>query len=135
MSTTIIDKRALTQKLISQLSLPDDEKTFRKQHSTIWMNPQKGRKNSLRLTEAGYKILKDRIQLKSYDVSFPEETEWNSKLILELDKFLESPYFLDRHHISVFREKTAVELVLFGGDLQKYTRAKVQSQKNNKDPT
>ena len=78
-------------------------------------------------------MLKEQIELKSYEIAFTEDTEWTVQLILHLDKFLESPYYLDKKTIMVFREKTAVELMLFSGDLQKYGLAKAMSQKNNEN--
>ena len=126
-----MNSKELTAKFIDQLSLPKDEKSFRKYHTTWWANPRDKLSNSLRLTDAGFKTLKERVELKSYDIAFPENTVWNSQLILHLDKFLESPYYIDRKIITVFREKTAVELMLFSGDLQKYGLAKAMSQKNN----
>jgi hypothetical protein len=129
----MIDKRELTKKFMDQLSLPIDEKSFRKHHILWWMNPRNAHSNSLRLTDVGFKILTEKLGMTKYDVIFPEDTEWSSGLILRLDKFLESPYYIDRKFISVFREKTAVELILFSGNIQKYTQAKVASQKNNKE--
>jgi hypothetical protein len=126
-----MDKQELTKKFMDQLELPKDDKNFRKHYTLWWANPRKSKPKSLRLTDVGYKMLKEQIQLKSYEIAFTEDTEWTAQLILHLDKFLESPYYLDRKTIMVFREKTAVELMLFSGDLQKFGLAKAMSQKNN----
>jgi hypothetical protein len=127
----MIDKRELTKKFMDQLSLPADNKTFQKQHKLWWMNPRSSHPNSYRLTDVGFKMLNEQLDMKSYNIKVPEDTVWTNSLILNLDKYMESPYYIDRKSIIVFREKTAVELILFGGDVQKYGLAKVMSQKNN----
>ncbi len=126
-----MNKQELTKKFMSQLSLSDDQKNFRKYYTLWWANPRKTKENSLRLTDAGFKTFTEKIELKSYEVAFPESTDWTSQLILHLDKFLDSPYYIDKKSIFVFREKTAVELILFSGNLQKYGMAKEMSQKNH----
>lgn len=128
-----MNSKELTTKFLDQLSLPKDDKSFRKYHTLWWANPRNKKNNSLRLTDAGFLTLKDRIELKSYDIAFPSDTVWTSQLILHLDKFLESPYYIEKSKIVVFREKTAVELILFSGNLQKYGLAKAMSQKNNNE--
>jgi hypothetical protein len=131
----MIDKRELTKKFINQLSLPTDNKTFQKHLKLWWMNPRNLHPKSFRLTDVGFKMLTEKMEMTYYDVAFPDTTEWNSGLILRLDKFLDSPYYIDKKSISVFREKTAIELILFEGDIQRYTQAKAMSQKNNKNST
>jgi hypothetical protein len=127
----MIDKRELTKKFIDQLSLPADNKTFQKHHKLWWMNPRNSHPNSYRLTDVGFKMLVEHLEMKSYNINIPIDTILTNSLVLNLDKYMESPYFLDRKSIVVFREKTAVELILFGGDVQKYGLAKAMSQKNN----
>ena len=127
-----MDKKELTEKFLSQLGLPTDDKSIRKYKSEWWMNPR-SKKNGLRLTDYGYKVLTEKLELTSYNVTFPPETEFNSELILRLDNFLETPYYIARKSIVVFREKTALELILFGGDIQKYGWAKAKSHKKALD--
>ena len=131
----MIDKRELTKKFLVQLSLPADTKTIRKYHIQWWMNPRSSKNNGLRLTDLGYKVLVEQLGLKSYNITFPEETEWNSKLILHCEKFLDSPYYIERKSLVVFKEKTAIELVLFSGDIQKYTTSKLKSLEKSKEST
>ena len=127
-----MNKIELTEKFLSQLGLPTDAKTIRKYKSEWWANPR-SKNNGLRLTDYGFKVLTERLELTSYNVVFPPETEFNSELILRLDKFLETPYYIARKSIVVFREKTALELILFGGDIQKYGWAKAKSQQKTLD--
>lgn len=126
----MIDKLQLTEKLLSQLNMPTDTKTVNKYFRLWWANTRKHHNNSLRLTEPGFEAFTQNLDIARYEIQIPEEVEWTSQLILRMDKFLESPYFIQKSSIVVFREKTAVELVLFGGDLQKYGNAKNKSKKS-----
>jgi hypothetical protein len=127
----MISKNELTKKLLIQLNLPTDEKTFRKYKTRWWMNSRTTNEKSFRLTEEGFGTLSEKLEISSYEISLLEDTEWTTQLILHLDKMLETPYFIQKNSLIVFREKTAVELILFGGNLQKYFVSKIKSQKNN----
>jgi hypothetical protein len=127
----MISKNELTKKLLVQLNLPTDEKTFRKYKTRWWMNSRTTNEKSFRLTEEGFGTLSEKLEISSYEISLLEDTEWTTQLILHLDKMLETPYFIQKNSLIVFREKTAVELILFGGNLQKYFVSKIKSQKNN----
>jgi hypothetical protein len=45
-----------------------------------------------------------------------------------LDRFIDSPYYIDKNSIVVFKEKTAVQLILFNGDIQKYGIARAMAE-------
>jgi len=129
----MISKNDLTKQFLTQLNLPTDEKTFRKYKARWWANLRSQNEKSFRLTEEGFATLSTKLEISSYEVNLLEDTEWTTQLILHLDRMLETPYFLQKNSIVVFREKTAVELILFGGNLQKYFSSKIKSQKNNSE--
>jgi hypothetical protein len=128
-----MNKRELTKKFLEELSLDTSTKSIRQYHTLWWMNPRTSKSNGFRLTERGFEMMMVNLQLTHYDVVFPEEIEWDSRLILRLDKHLDSPYFINRKSITVFKEKTAIELILFGGDVQKYGLAKERSKQKSLD--
>lgn len=123
-----MDKRELTKKFLEELGLDTSTKSVRQYHTLWWMNPRTSKANGYRLTDQGFEMMLVNLKLTDYDVVFPTDLEWNSQLILRLDRYLESPYYINKKRITVFREKTAIELVLFGGDLYKYCAAKEQSR-------
>lgn len=127
----MINKSDLTKKFINQLNLPADDKTFKKYKTRWWMNPRSSNEKSYRLTDEGFQTLSNLLEITSYEISLDPDTEWTSQLILHLDKMLDSPYYIQKSSLVVFREKTAVELILFGGNIQKYFVSKIKSQKNN----
>jgi len=125
----MINKRELTKKFLNQLSLPEDTKNVRKHHVLWWQNTRTSLPNRFRLTDVGYKMLVEQLKVTNYKIDFPKEMEWTVELILNLDKFLETPYYIESNSIIVFMERPAVELILFGGDLQKYGLARAKSHK------
>jgi hypothetical protein len=129
----MIDKTQLTEKLLGQLGLATDSTTVKKYLHLWWQNPRKSKSNSFRLTSEGLDFFINKLELAKYKIDIPEDTFWNNQLFLRLDKFIESPYYIDKKSITVFREKTAVELILFSGDIQKYGLAKAMSLKNNSE--
>jgi hypothetical protein len=131
----MIDKLQLTKKLLGQLEMPTDLKTVNKHYKLWWRNPRPGHINSMRLSDVGYLVFSEKLELTGYEITMPDDTEWTSQLILRLDNFMESPYYIQKKTITVFREKTAIELILYGGDVQKYSWAKAESHKNNTKKT
>jgi hypothetical protein len=125
-------KLQLTKKLLSQLDISVNEKQLKSWHTLWWHNPRSNGNHSMRLTERGLEDFEDKLGIKSYQVDFPEEIDtFTNQLILNLDRFVDGPYYLTRKYIKVFTEKMAVQLVLFSGDIQKFSVAKTMSQKNN----
>jgi hypothetical protein len=125
----MIDKITLTERILRQLSLPIDPKSVRKYNRLWWRNPRTTKNNGFRLTDEGFEVFTKQMDLTKYEIDYPKEVEWSNELILRLDKYLESPYYLQKKNIVIFREKTAIELILYGGDIQKYGRAKAASAK------
>lgn len=125
-------KLQLTKTLLKELNVVVTDKQLKSWYSLWWLNPRDNGTNSMRLTERGLDDFEQKLGLKSYQVSFPTPIEnFHNKLFLDLDKTISGPYFLTRKYIKVFVEKTAVQLVLFGGDIKKYTKSKEMSQKYN----
>jgi hypothetical protein len=132
----MLDKRALTKKFLKELGLETTAKNIKQYHRTWWMNPRNmDTTRSYRLTPEGCNMLINQLEVKHYEVNFPGEIEWYSGLLLDLDKNLDSPYFLKSESIVIFKEKMAVELILFEGNIHRYTQAKILSQKNNDHPS
>lgn len=96
---------------------------------TIWLNNRQNRNLSLRLTDKGYKLLSEILELKSYEIDLDKNLKITSQILIWLDKFIDSPYFLEKNKLTVFKESTAFELYLFSGDLKKMGYAKAMSKR------
>jgi hypothetical protein len=124
------DKLTLTNIVISELKLANDKTAVRKYHAAIWKNIRNTSSVKMRLTEVGFRALKDRLNLKTYQIDL-QKIELTNQILLNLDKYMEGPYYLDKDSITVFREKTAIELILYEGNLKKFVSAKLSCKEKN----
>jgi hypothetical protein len=124
-------KHHLTQIVSTHLGWPTDAKSIEKNHSLLWQNPRKKAVGGMRLTDEGFVTFIEKMEMKSYDIEFPKEFTLTNQVTIWLDRFVDGPYYITKKSIVVFKEKTAVQLILFSGDVQKFGMAKAMSLKNN----
>ena len=70
------------------------------------------------------------MDIKHYYMEFPKDLTLTNQTTIWLDRFIEGPYHIAKNGISVFKEKTAVQLILFSGDVQKFGLAKAMNKSN-----
>jgi hypothetical protein len=126
-------KTELTLQFLAELGLPTDIKNFKKYLYYWWKNPRKNGECSFALTDEGYHVLSTQIGLKFYEIDLPDTIKFNNQLIIWLDRFIDCPYYLTKKSIMVSREKVAVQLILFSGDLHNFGRAKHASRQSQID--
>jgi len=124
-------KHYLTQIVSTHLGWPTDAKAIEKNHTVLWQNPRKKAVGGMRLTDEGFVTFTEKMDMKSYDIEFPKEFTLTNQVTIWLDRFVDGPYYITKKSIVVFKEKTAVQLILFSGDVQKFGMAKAMSLKNN----
>lgn len=123
-------KLHLTKEFLKGSSLPVDEKSLEKYLWSWWVNPRLNGDRSLGLTTQGYEVISKDVGLKFYQIDLPDTLEITNQLIIWLDKFIDCPWYMTKRSIFVSREKVAVQLVLFSGDLQKFGKAKDRANKS-----
>ena len=129
-------KLQLTKKLLDQLNITYTPKNLKEWHHLWWQNPRNNGNHSMRLTERGLEDFESKLDIKSYQINFPKDIEnFNNSLILGLDRYVDCPYYITRKYIKVFTERTAVQLILFEGNIQKFIFGKTKSQQNNESST
>lgn len=106
-----------------------DESKLSKKVIDFWYNIRKKDSGGLRLTEYGYKYITQRAEIKEYKIDFSEQFAITPQVLLWLDNYINSPYYITKKWISVFSEKSAFELYLFSGDIRKYGYNKALSQR------
>ncbi len=128
------DKRQIiTQGIIEKLNL--DPKKYTQYHTAWWVNPRRKTTGGFRLTENGYKAFKA-LDIEEFKVDLDERIEWTSDMVLKMDRFVDAPFYLTPDTIYVFDSSMAVQLILFSGNLQKYSlaRAKSVAKKQQENP-
>jgi len=121
-------KSKLTKYIAETLGLKTDEKSLRKLQSILFLSTRNKSKGGLRLSDQGFDTLQ-KADLKFYKIKLDEPVVYNNQLIIWLDHFIDCPWYITNKDIYVFGEKMAVQLVLFSGNIVKFTIAKDKSTK------
>lgn len=121
----------LTCQFVEDAGLTVDDKTVKSYFRKIWKNPRYKGERSFCLTKFGFKFVEKEAKLKFYQIDLPHLHTFTNQEILWLDQFIDCPYYLTETSIYVSREKVAVQLILHGGDVQKFLKSKADSQKNS----
>ena len=123
-----MNKLDITKKLVSKDDfLNADEKAIDCMYRAWWTNWRSGEDRRFRLTDQGYAYFRDRAGITFYDIRFPRGLVLTNKMVIDLDRYIDCPYYIENNCIKVTGEKTALQLVLFDGDLNKFGRAKRSS--------
>ncbi len=121
-------KILLTKTFLEALDLPTDDKTVSAYLPLWWKNPRLQGERSFALTSLGFDVISGQVGLHFYQLDLPVDLKITNQLLIWLDRYIDCPYFLTKKAIFVSKEKMAVQLVLFGGDLVKFGRAKSNSK-------
>ena len=106
-----------------------DEETVKKYKALWWYNFRNKDNGGLRLTEAGINFIRNDAQIKTYDIEIDKSLTLTPQILVWLDQFIDSPYFISKKQITVIRERSAFELYLFNGDIKKMGYAKALSKR------
>jgi len=122
------NKQTLTSIFLKEADIAVSDPNIKLYARQWWKNPRTKISGGLRLTDVGYDFLKEKLELKFYEVPLPRNLKITTETIIFLDKFITCPFYLTDRHIYVTEEKKAVELHLFSGDLHKYGLTKAMSR-------
>lgn len=98
-----------------------------------WMNNRRKLQGGLRLTDEGFKFVREILDVQVYEVPFPVTLDLKAEVILFLDKFIDCPYYLTPVSIFVLSERKNFELHLFAGDVHKYGLIKAMKRKDQSE--
>ena len=108
----------------------DDIKKYR---AVWWWNIRGKNEGGLRLTDQAIEFIEKKAEIKTYKVDFPKEFSVTPQVLLWLDNFIESPYYITKRSITVLKEKSAFELYLFSGDVRKMGHNKALAKRLNQE--
>jgi len=95
------------------------EETVKSKRMEWWWNVRTKDDGGLRLTDPAMDFIENVAKIKIYKIDFPKDFSITPQILLWLDKFIDSPYYITKRSITVLKEKAAFELYLFSGDIQK----------------
>ncbi len=125
-----MNKVDITKKLLS-LNDECDQGQFNKFYKSWWYNWRNSENCKFRLTDTGYEYFTEVAEIKFYEIKYPKELVITNKIIIDLDRYIDCPYYIDKKSLMVSSEKVAIQLVLFDGNLNNFGKAK--RRKNQKD--
>lgn len=116
-------KVELTKKILEILNLDSSQQNIQKIIPVWWYSTRKKPTGGLQLTSVGFEAF-IQADIKNYKIKFLEPIVLSNKLVLWLDNYIDCPFYLRSKEVYVFSEKTAVQLMLFSGNIQKFTEAR-----------
>jgi len=125
-------KETYTKIFLKQLDKGVNDVALKEYMPVWWQNTRVKDEGGLRLTDEGFRMITEDLELSTYDVPYPVDFELTTQTVLFLDKFINCPYYMGRRGITVTDEKKALELHLFSGDIRKYglTKAMKRQEKD-----
>ena len=118
-----------TKKFLSAANVEVTDQLVESKRSEWWYNFRKKNDGGLRLTDQALEFIQNNSKIKTYNIKFPGQFTITPQILVWLDKFIDSPYYITKKDITVTSEKTAFELYLFSGDVRKMGYSKALSKR------
>ena len=130
-----MNKDAYTKAFLQAAELPVDEKTIKDYKAVWWWSFRNKKQGGLRLTDQALKFIEEYAKIKTYKIEFPKEFAFTPQVLLWLDNYIDSPFFVNKKHIIVMKEKAAFELYLLSGDVRKLGHNRAMSKRLSQEST
>ncbi len=122
-------KDTYTRVFLQAASIDADVDTIKKYKAEWWWNFRSKDSGGLRLTEEAMTFIQEDAKIKTYKIEFPKEFAFTPQVLVWLDNFIDSPFYITKRYIIVLKEKAAFELYLFSGDIRKLGYNKALSKR------
>lgn len=124
-----MDKDAYTRVFLQAAEIDPTPEKIKEYKSVWWWNFRNKSEGGLRLTEQALEFIEKYAKIKTYKIEFPEQFAFTPQVLIWLDNFIDSPFFVNKKYIIVMKEKAAFELYLLSGDIRKYGHNKAMSKR------
>jgi hypothetical protein len=129
-----MDKKDIyTRSILKAAGQVIEDDLLKEKKISWWYNIRSKNIGGLRLTEEGIRYITEESRIKTYSVELPPKIKLTPQVFVWLDNFINSPYFLSNKEIIVTEEKTAFELYLFSGDIEKLGYSKAMNKRLNQN--
>ena len=126
-------KDAYTKTFLSAASITPTADLIKSKRVEWWFSTRAKDQGGLRLTDQGIDFIINVAKIKTYTIKFPGQFTITPQILVWLDQFIESPYFITKKEITVLAEKAAFELYLFSGDVQKMGYGKALAKRTSQE--
>lgn len=130
-----MNKDAYTRAFLQAAEIPITEKNIKEYKAVWWWSFRKKTQGGLRLTDQALEFIEDHAKIKTYKIEFPKEFAFTPQVLLWLDNYIDSPFFVNKKHIIVMKEKAAFELYLLSGDVRKLGHNRAMSKRLSQEST
>jgi len=114
-------------------SVDTNDEIIKEYRSLWWWNIRDKSEGGLRLTKPALDFIEKRAEIKTYKIKFPEDFAITPQILIWLDNFIESPFYITKKYIIVMKEKAAFELYLFSGDVKKMGYSKAMAKRTRQE--
>lgn len=128
-----MDKDTYTRVFLEAAEIEPTPENIKQYKSVWWWNFRNKSSGGLRLTEQALEFIEKYAKIKTYTIEFPEQFAFTPQVLIWLDNFIDSPFFVNKKHIVVMKEKAAFELYLLSGDIRKYGHNKAMNKRLSQD--
>jgi hypothetical protein len=122
-------KDTYTKVFLQAANLNTDPDTIKKYKDGWWWSFRHKTQGGLRLTEHALSFIEEHAKIKTYKIEFPKEFAFTPQVLLWLDNYIDSPFFVNKKHIIVMKEKAAFELYLLSGDVRKLGHSRAMNKR------
>jgi hypothetical protein len=122
-------KDTYTQVFLQAAGVTPTPEKIKEYKAVWWWNIRNKESGGLRLTEHALNFINEYAKIKTYKIEFPEQFSFTPQVLIWLDNFIDSPFFVNKKHIVVMKEKAAFELYLFSGDIRKMGHTKALAKR------
>lgn len=112
-------KDAYTRVFLQAADIETTPEKIKEYKSVWWWNLRSKDSGGLRLTEHALNFIQEYAKIKTYKIEFPQEFAITPQVLIWLDNFIDSPFYITKKCIIVMKERAAFELYLFSGDIRK----------------
>jgi len=112
-------KDAYTRVFLQAAGIETTPEKIKEYKSVWWWNLRSKDSGGLRLTEHALNFIQEYAKIKTYKIEFPQEFAITPQVLIWLDNFIDSPFYITKKCIIVMKERAAFELYLFSGDIRK----------------
>ena len=130
-----MNKDAYTKAFLQAAEIPVTEKTIKEYKAVWWWSFRNKNQGGLRLTDQALEFIEEHAKIKTYKIEFPKEFAFTPQVLLWLDNYIDSPFFVNKKHIIVMKEKAAFELYLLSGDVRKLGHNRAMSKRLSQEST
>ena len=125
----MIDRDTLTKIFLQQWGKSTDDANLSMYSRVWWQSNRANKQNAFRLTDKGCEFLIGELGLQEYEIPFTEPIELSPQTIIFLERYIDCPYYLTTHSITVFSERKSFELYMFSDDIRKFGLVKAMKER------